>query len=81
MTLVATPRPADDIAEILVNAEDIGAKVREMGARIAADYAGDPRREYEQFCALGLDGIITDFPDAAIAARATRARDGDGSSV
>ncbi|HKC90434.1 MAG TPA: hypoxanthine phosphoribosyltransferase [Candidatus Limnocylindria bacterium] len=40
MTLVATHRPADDIAEILVSAEDIGAKVRELGTRIAADYAG-----------------------------------------
>ncbi|MDB5288844.1 MAG: glycerophosphoryl diester phosphodiesterase [Phycisphaerales bacterium] len=29
---------------------------------LAADYAGDPRREYEQFESLGVDGFITDFP-------------------
>jgi len=40
MTLIATHRPADDIAEILVRTEDIAAKVGELGARIATDYAG-----------------------------------------
>ncbi|MDB5174792.1 MAG: glycerophosphoryl diester phosphodiesterase [Phycisphaerales bacterium] len=29
---------------------------------LAADYEGDPRREYEQFKSLGVDGFITDFP-------------------
>ncbi|MDE3112780.1 MAG: hypoxanthine phosphoribosyltransferase [Chloroflexota bacterium] len=31
--------PADDIAEILLDAPAIAAKVKELGARIAADYA------------------------------------------
>jgi glycerophosphoryl diester phosphodiesterase len=29
---------------------------------LAADYAGDPRKEVEHFRTLGVDGIITDFP-------------------
>ena len=37
---------------------------------LASDYVGDPRREYEQFKRLGLDGVITDFPDAAVGAYA-----------
>lgn len=36
---------------------------------LAADYADDPRREYAQFIQLGIDGIITDFPATARAAR------------
>jgi glycerophosphoryl diester phosphodiesterase len=32
---------------------------------IAADYAGDPRREYGQFLELGLDAFTTDFPGTA----------------
>jgi len=32
--------PADDIAEILVDADALAAKVRELGARIADDYRG-----------------------------------------
>jgi glycerophosphoryl diester phosphodiesterase len=32
---------------------------------LAADYAGDPRREYEQFLQLGLDAFTTDFPGSA----------------
>jgi len=33
---------------------------------LAADYDNDPTREYQQFMNLGIDGIITDFPDAAL---------------
>jgi glycerophosphoryl diester phosphodiesterase len=29
---------------------------------LAADYEGDPRREYEHFRSLGVDGFVTDFP-------------------
>lgn len=40
---VRAPSPADDIAEVLVDADAIRAKVAELGARIAADYGGkDP---------------------------------------
>ena len=43
---------------------------RNESRRLAADYSGDPRREYLQFYALGLDGLFTDFTDTALAARA-----------
>ena len=36
----AVKTPADDIAEILLDADTIKQKVRELGARIANDYAG-----------------------------------------
>jgi glycerophosphoryl diester phosphodiesterase len=36
---------------------------------LASDYAGDPDREYDQFFDLGVDGLFSDFPDAAVAAR------------
>ncbi|HAF09276.1 MAG TPA: hypoxanthine phosphoribosyltransferase [Chloroflexi bacterium] len=36
----AVKTPADDIAEILLDADVIKQKVRELGARIADDYAG-----------------------------------------
>ena len=37
--------------------------------RLAADYAGDPAKEYLAFFALGVDGVFSDFPDTAVAAR------------
>jgi glycerophosphoryl diester phosphodiesterase len=40
---------------------------------LAADYAGDPRRECAQFVDLGLDAIITDFPSTAAAVRSRQA--------
>ena len=36
----AVKGPADDIAEILLDADTIEQKVRELGARVANDYAG-----------------------------------------
>ncbi|WP_229490541.1 glycerophosphodiester phosphodiesterase [Pseudoduganella namucuonensis] len=38
--------------------------------RLAADYKGDPKAEYKQFYALGVDGLFSDFADTALAARA-----------
>ena len=38
---------------------------------LAPDYHGDPLREYEQFYRLGVDGVITDFPETAITAART----------
>jgi len=38
--------------------------------RLASDYAGDPRNEYLAYYRLGVDGVFTDFTDAALAARA-----------
>ena len=42
---------------------------RDEGQFLASNYAGDPKKEYEQFYQLGLDGVITDFPETAVAAR------------
>lgn len=38
--------------------------------RLASDYQGDPKNEYRQFYALGVDGLFSDFADTALAARA-----------
>ena len=37
--------------------------------RLAFDYQGDPKKEYKLFYALGIDGLFSDFPDTALAAR------------
>ena len=37
--------------------------------RLASDYGGNPVQEYLQFYALGIDGVFSDFPDTAVAAR------------
>lgn len=39
---------------------------------LAAHYGGDPRAEYRQFLALGVDGVFSDFPDHAVAAARRR---------
>ena len=36
---------------------------------LAHSYLGDPRSEYLQFFRLGVDGVFSEFPDTAIAAR------------
>ena len=36
---------------------------------LAHSYSGDPRAEYLQFYRLGVDGVFSEFPDTAIAAR------------
>jgi glycerophosphoryl diester phosphodiesterase len=42
---------------------------RNEPSMLAADYAEEPAREYAQFFALGIDGLFSDFPDTAVAAR------------
>ena len=37
--------------------------------RLLSDYKNDPGAEYRNFYDLGIDGVFTDFPDAAVAAR------------
>jgi glycerophosphoryl diester phosphodiesterase len=39
---------------------------------LAPEYAGDPAREYDQFFSLGVDGLFSDFADAAVRARDLR---------
>jgi glycerophosphoryl diester phosphodiesterase len=36
---------------------------------LAAGYAGEPEREYEQLFDLGVDGVFGDFPDIAVRVR------------
>jgi glycerophosphoryl diester phosphodiesterase len=43
---------------------------RNEPSQLAADYGGEPLQEYREFYALGVDGVFSDFPDTAIAARA-----------
>jgi glycerophosphoryl diester phosphodiesterase len=43
---------------------------RSDGNFLAAEYVGDPEREYGQFFSLGVDGVFSDFPDVAVRARA-----------
>lgn len=37
---------------------------------LAPDYSGNPELEYEQFFALGVDGVFSDNPDIAVSVRA-----------
>jgi glycerophosphoryl diester phosphodiesterase len=50
--------------------------------RLVSDYAGNPVNEYLQFYRLGIDGVFSEFPDSAIAARVLHAleTDPDGSA-
>ncbi|HEX9179062.1 MAG TPA: glycerophosphodiester phosphodiesterase [Burkholderiales bacterium] len=41
---------------------------------LAPAYGGDPNKEYLQFYLLGVDGVFTDFPASAVAARAAFGR-------
>jgi glycerophosphoryl diester phosphodiesterase len=42
---------------------------RNEPATLAAQYGGDPLREYQQIFSLGIDGVFADFPDTALRAR------------
>lgn len=42
---------------------------RNEGRYLAHNYLGDPRAEYHQFFRLGVDGVFSEFPDTAAAAR------------
>ena len=37
--------------------------------RLAATYANDPGKEYQQFFEMGVNGVFSDFPDSAVQAR------------
>lgn len=37
--------------------------------RLASDFKGDPSAEYKAFFALGIDGLFSDFTEAAVKAR------------
>jgi len=64
--------PATDVVK---NAHAAGLFVHAFTFRneapgLLSDYKGDPKAEYKRFFHLGVDGLFSDFPDTAIAARA-----------
>lgn len=63
--------PATDVVK---NAHAEGLLVhpytfRNEARRLASDFKGDPKAEYKLFYELGVDGVFSDFPDTAKAAR------------
>lgn len=42
---------------------------RSEAKRLVSDYRGDAAAEYKKFFELGVDGVFSDFPDTALAAR------------
>ena len=42
---------------------------RSEAKRLASDFKGDPKAEYQLFYQLGVDGVFSDFADHAVAAR------------
>jgi glycerophosphoryl diester phosphodiesterase len=63
--------PATDVVK---NAHAEGLMVhpytfRNEARRLASDFKGDPKAEYKLFYNLGVDGVFSDFPDTAKAAR------------
>lgn len=63
--------PATDVVK---NAHAVGLMVhpytfRSEARRLASDFKGDPKAEYKLFYELGVDGVFSDFPDTAKAAR------------
>ncbi|MDZ7892857.1 MAG: glycerophosphodiester phosphodiesterase [Rhodoferax sp.] len=60
--------------DVLKNAHAAGLFVhaytfRSEAPGLLSDYKGDPKAEYKRFYALGVDGLFSDFPDTAVAAR------------
>jgi glycerophosphoryl diester phosphodiesterase len=67
-------------SQLIANAHAAGLLVHTWTFRneahyLAADYHNDPVQEYVQFYCLGIDGVFSDFPDTAVAARARVLRD------
>ena len=61
-------------SEVVKNAHAVGLFVhaytfRSEAKRLASDFKGDPKAEYRLFYQLGVDGVFSDFPDQAKAAR------------
>lgn len=60
--------------DVVKNAHAAGLMVhswtfRSEPKRLASNFNGDPLAEYKAFLALGIDGLFSDFPDAAVKAR------------
>ena len=60
--------------DVVKNAHAVGLFVhpytfRSEAKRLASDFKGDPKADYRLFYQLGVDGVFSDFPDQAKAAR------------
>lgn len=60
--------------DVIKNAHAAGLVVhaytfRNESFRLASDYKGDPKAEYQLFYKAGVDGVFSDFPDTALSAR------------
>ena len=60
--------------DVVKNAHAAGLMVfpytfRSEAKRLTSDYRGDAQAEYRRFYELGVDGVFSDFPDTAVAAR------------
>jgi glycerophosphoryl diester phosphodiesterase len=50
--------------------------VPQREAAFGRQLSGDPQAEYLQFFRLGVDGVFSEFPDTAVAARKVFLREG-----
>lgn len=62
------------LTSVVADAHAVGLFVhtwtfRNEPRRLASDFKDDPAAEYRAFYALGIDGLFSDFPDAAVKAR------------
>ncbi|AMJ63486.1 glycerophosphodiester phosphodiesterase [Bosea sp. PAMC 26642] len=60
--------------DVVKNAHAVGLLVhswtfRSEPKRLASDFKDEPAAEYKAYLALGIDGLFSDFPDAAVKAR------------
>src|SRR5512139_197711 len=65
-----------DPTSLIADAHTLGLFVHAFTFRnekrhLAHNYEGDPQSEYLQFFRLGVDGVFSEFPDTALAARAS----------
>ena len=65
-----------DPTSLIADAHKLGLFVHAFTFRnekrhLAHSYEGDPQAEYLQFFRLGVDGVFSEFPDTALAARAS----------
>jgi len=73
-TAEVAERLTGEVLPVITDAHAAGLVVhpytfRDEEKYLTVDYNGDPIAEYKQFYNLGVDGVFSDFPDTAVAAR------------
>lgn len=73
-TAEVAERLTGEVLPVIADAHAAGLLVhpytfRDEEKYLTVDYSGDPIAEYKQFYDLGVDGVFSDFPDTAAAAR------------